>query len=193
MGRSNVRFQIRRARELESARRDITTIFNGSPQPGYLYENTCVTPRAYVAGLASYSVQPAETLTRLSSVEFDPMQEVILFGDAGSLPPSDVSGPTGDVKIVKLQPNSVVLQAELSRPGYVVLLDRFDPNWHATIDGKEAPVIRANQLFRAVRVEAGRHQVRFDYRQRGLGAGLAISLATLAALLTLYGWDSRRR
>ena len=193
MGRGGVRYQILREREPGHVRREVTTIFNGSPQSGFLYENPCVTPRAYVAKSASYSVQPAETLTRMSSVQFDPTQEVILFGEAGSVPPGVGSGTNGDVTIVKLQPNSVVLHAELTRPGFVVMLDRFDPNWHASVDGKETPVLRANQLFRAVRIEAGRHKVRFDYRQRGLGAGLAISLATLGALLTLYGWESRRR
>lgn len=193
MGRGNVRYQILRARDPNSARREIATIFNGSPQPGYLYENPCVTPRAYVTESVSYSVQPAETLTRMSSARSNPAQEVILFGDAGPVPPGVGSGTTGDVRIVKLQPNSVVLQAELPRPGFVVMLDRFDPNWHASVDGKETPVFRANQLFRAVRIEAGQHEVRFDYRQRGLGAGFAVSLATLTALLTLYGWDSRRR
>lgn len=193
MGRSSVRYQILRAREPNSARREVATIFNGSPQPGYLYESLCVTPRAFVAGSVSYSTSANETLTRMSSAQFDPTQQVILFGDSGSVPPADVSGISGDVEVVELQPNSVVLKAELSRPGYVVLLDRFDTNWHATVDGKRAPVFRANHLFRAVRAEAGQHEIRFDYRQRGLGAGLAITATTLAALAIVFGMELRRQ
>jgi uncharacterized membrane protein YfhO len=97
------------------------------------------------------------------------------------------------VDIVDRQPNTVVLRAELSRPGYVVLLDRFDPNWHATVDGEEVPIVRANHLFRAVRADTGRHEVRFYYRQRGLRAGLVISVATLAVLETLYAIELRRK
>ncbi len=193
MGRSNVRYQILRAREPDSARREVTTIFNGSPQSGYLYESLCVTPRAYVAGSVYDSTSATETLTRMSSPQYDPAQEVILAGDSGSVSPADVSGTAGTVEIVKHQPNSVVLKAELSRPGYVILLDRFDTNWHATIDGKETPVLRVNHLFRAVRAEAGQHEVRFDFHQRGLGAGLVISAATLAALATLFGMELRRQ
>jgi len=93
--------------------------------------------------------------------------------------------PTGKVEITGRTPNSVSLLAGLTRPGYVVLLERYDPGWHATIDGHAAPVFRANQVFRAVYVEAGQHQIRFEYRQHGLRAGLAISLLTAAALIVL--------
>jgi uncharacterized membrane protein YfhO len=86
---------------------------------------------------------------------------------------------------VHREPNSVTLEAQLARPAYVVLLERYDPNWQATIDGQPAPVLRANQLFRAVYAGAGQHQIRFAYHQRGLLPGLTISLLTLAALIAL--------
>jgi uncharacterized membrane protein YfhO len=96
------------------------------------------------------------------------------------------AGPAGQVEIVHRDPNSITLQAQLSRPAYVVLLDRYDPSWQATIDGRETTVWRANQIFRAIYAGAGRHEIRFDYRQQGLRGGLIISLATLAALIALY-------
>jgi hypothetical protein len=43
--------------------------------------------------------------------------------------------------------------------------------------------VRANLYFRAVSVEAGRHQVVFGYRPVGVRRGLAISLGALAAWL----------
>jgi hypothetical protein len=91
----------------------------------------------------------------------------------------------GQVEIVQRDPNSVTLEAKLSRPGYVLLLDRYDPSWQATIDGREAEVWRANQIFRAVYTPAGQHEIRFYYRQRGLQAGLALSLTALAVCVVL--------
>jgi len=87
-------------------------------------------------------------------------------------------------------PNRVTLGAELARSGYVVLLDRYDPNWHASVDGQETPVFRADQMFRAVHVEAGKHEIRFFYREKWLGAGLAVSLgaALLLALFCVKKW-----
>lgn len=90
------------------------------------------------------------------------------------------------MEIIHRDPNSVTLQAQLSRPGYVVLLERYDPNWHATVDGHGAKVVRANQLFRAVYAGPGQHEVYFYYRQRGLVAGLLISAFALVATLAFY-------
>ena len=86
------------------------------------------------------------------------------------------------LKLCHRDPNSVTLTAELSRPGYVVLLDRYDPSWQASVDGHAVTVWRANQNFRAVYADAGRHDIRFEYRQRGLRLGLVISVATLLAM-----------
>ena len=59
------------------------------------------------------------------------------------------------------------------------------------VDGRPATVLRANGLFRAVRVPAGSHSVRFSYEPRAVRAGLALSLAGVLAALALAGALSR--
>jgi len=49
----------------------------------------------------------------------------------------------------------------------VVLNDPYHPWWVAEVDGREVPVLRANVLFRAVRVGPGAHRVRFVFRPFG--------------------------
>jgi uncharacterized membrane protein YfhO len=66
-----------------------------------------------------------------------------------------------------------------------VVLEAFEPGWIATVDGAPAPVLRANGLFRAVRLETGRHRVRFAYRPRSVAYGAALSGLGLAASLGL--------
>jgi uncharacterized membrane protein YfhO len=92
----------------------------------------------------------------------------------------------GEVKITRYTPNEVLLHVSLTQPGYIVLLDRFDPNWQAAIDGREVTVLRGNHIFRAVQAPGGEHEVRFHYVQRGLRSGALISLATLAFLAIAY-------
>jgi uncharacterized membrane protein YfhO len=86
----------------------------------------------------------------------------------------------------------VVLDAELSGTGHVVLLDGFADGWQARVDGSPAPVIRANVAFRAVPVPGGTHRVVLAYRPREvfLGAGLSA-----AAALVGFGiaWAGRGR
>jgi len=186
LGRTNVKYIILPRHENSAATRLVGEVFNGSPQPSYLYEDLCFVPRAYVAGTALFSTDTLDTLQRLASPDFDAQEKVILASPTGTSPSVQGTGLAGQVKSLEHRPNRVRLIAELSRPGYVVLLERYDPNWHATVDGREVPVLRANQLFRAVYAGAGRHEVEFYYRQRGLKAGLLISLATLVLILALY-------
>ncbi len=71
--------------------------------------------------------------------------------------------------------------AEMTAPGYVVLLDAYDPGWRVTVDGRPARLLRANLLFRAVAVPPGRHTVEMVYRPAALVVGL-LSTALTAAI-----------
>jgi hypothetical protein len=189
LGRTNVKYVIGSVGRDSAAVRVLGEIFNGSPKPSYLYEDLYFVPRAYVAGTAIFTTNPLETLRRMASPDFDALGNVILAADPGDSPAVHGSGPAGRVEITERQPNTVALTAELSRPGYVVLLDRYDSNWRAELDGRETPVLRANQLFRAVYTPAGRHALRFRYHQSGLLPGAIISVLTclLLAGLSIFG------
>jgi hypothetical protein len=186
LGRTNVKYVIRPARCDSAGTRAVYEIFNGSPKPSYLYEDLYFVPRAYVAGTSIFTTSPLETVPRMASPDFNALENVILAADPDASPAVHGSGPAGRVEVTERQLNTVVLHADLSRPGYVVLLDRYDSNWHARIDGREVPVLRANQLFRAVYAEPGQHVIAFYYRQHGLLAGMLISVITLVALLWIY-------
>jgi hypothetical protein len=73
--------------------------------------------------------------------------------------------------------------------GYLTLLDTYDSAWRVRVDGQPAPLLRANALFRAVRLTRGEHVVEFRYRPTPLYAGGTISLVTLFGLL--LPWPSR--
>jgi hypothetical protein len=139
-----------------------------------------------VAGTSIFTTSPLETLSKMASPDFDALGNVILAADPGDSPAVHGSGPAGQVEITEHQHNRVTLSARLSRPGYVVLLDRYDSNWHADLDGRDTPVLRANQLFRAVYAPAGTHRLRFYYQQSGLLAGAVISAVTCILLAGLY-------
>jgi hypothetical protein len=186
LGRTNAKYIIRPTQRDISGAKPISEIFNGSPQPSYLYENLYFVPRAYVAGTSIFTTSPLDTLSRMASPRFDALENVILAADAGASPAVQGSGPAGRVEVTERQPNRVTMTAHLSRPGYVVLLDRYDSNWHARIDGREVPVLRANQLFRTVYAEPGQHVIVFYYRQQGLLAGMFISGIMIVVLLLIY-------
>jgi hypothetical protein len=186
LGRTNVKYIVRSRRGDSGGSRILGEVFNGSPKPSYLYEDLYFVPRAYAAGTSIFTTSPLETIRRMASPDFDALGNVILAADPGTSPAVQGSGPAGQVEVTERQPNRVTLTAHLPRPGYVVLLDRYDSNWHAELDGREAQVLRANQLFRAVYTPAGAHTLRFYYHQSGLLPGAAISALACILLAWLY-------
>lgn len=85
-----------------------------------------------------------------------------------------------------------VLEVDAPVPGYVVLAQRFDPGWQATVDGAPVAPLEADVLLMAVPVPAGRHQLVLEYRPSALVVGRALSLAALLVWALAWAWWWRR-
>jgi hypothetical protein len=122
---------------------------------------------------------------------FDPRSEAVL---AGAAPASGAEGGRGTARIVARTTDTLAVEAQLSVPGILVVTEAFDEGWRAEVDGRAAEVLRANGLFRGVRLGAGEHAVRFRYRPAAALAGCALSGAGLvaAAVLGVMRWRGGR-
>ena len=92
-------------------------------------------------------------------------------------------GRAEEVRVASYEPDRVELKATLDRPGLVVLADVYYPGWTLTIDGRTAPIERANRMMRAAAVEAGEHTLVFAYRPASFRVGLIVTGLGLAALV----------
>lgn len=81
--------------------------------------------------------------------------------------------------------SSDVLEVEAEGPGYLVLAETIYPGWRARVDGEPAQLEAAGDLWRAVALPPGRHEVRFEFAPGRVGLGAAVSLVTLAAVAAL--------
>lgn len=143
-------------------------------------------PRAYVVG-EERSVGP-DALAALFDAAFDPRKQVLLTDPR----PGGTPGAPGAARVVSRAANLVEVEAELSAPGVLVLVEGFDSGWTASVDGQPAPVLRANVLFRGVRLAPGRHAVRFAYRPAAATLGACSSGAAMLLAATL-AWLARRQ
>ncbi len=106
---------------------------------------------------------------------------------------SSAAGPPKDiVDVLDLAPGRVALRTMLERPGIVILADVFDPGWTATLDGRQAAMLRANLLMRSVVLPAGRHTIVFSHGPSSAVVGLGLSLAGAIVLAGLAGWSWRQ-
>jgi uncharacterized membrane protein YfhO len=87
------------------------------------------------------------------------------------------------VTIISYEPERVIIEADLASEGYLILTDTYYPGWRAYVDGKESSIIRANLLFRAIRLSAGQHRVEFSYEPASLKLGAAVSAVTLLGIV----------
>ncbi|MBV8452668.1 MAG: hypothetical protein JOZ29_10395 [Deltaproteobacteria bacterium] len=77
-------------------------------------------------------------------------------------------------------PNHFKMVVDAPRDALLVVSELWYPGWHATVNGKEAEIVRGDWLLRAVAVPAGHAIVRFEYRPTSLAIGALACLFGLA-------------
>jgi hypothetical protein len=101
----------------------------------------------------------------------------------------------GTARLREETPERLVLEVRAGAPALLVVGDTFFPGWRAKVDGREAPILRASLVGRAIPVGPGSHEVELWYEPLALKTGLRISLVSLTAILAgaLLLWAARRR
>ena len=92
--------------------------------------------------------------------------------------------------IASPRPEAIDLSCTAPVAGYAILLDSFAAGWSATVDGTPAPIVRADEVARAVAIPTGTHAVAMRYRTPGLRPAALVSLAAWLLWCVLF---ARRR
>ena len=94
--------------------------------------------------------------------------------------------PAARARVSSFGNHRVAIDAEAPGPAMVVTAQGYYPAWKAFVDGKPAPLWRANYGFQAVEIPGGPHQIELRYVDTWFNVGLAISAAGLLAILALW-------
>jgi hypothetical protein len=76
---------------------------------------------------------------------------------------SVAAAQSANAHITAWRPDRIEIEAVSVSGGVLALHDVYYPGWVAEVDGKAAPIMRADLLFRAVEVPAGRRRIVFRY------------------------------
>jgi hypothetical protein len=98
----------------------------------------------------------------------------------------------GVVRWLPATNHSVSLRVRAPDPSLLVLTDAWYPGWRAWVDGAPAQLRRVNWHFMGVTVAPGEHEVRFDYRPRGIRTAAAVSALALLGLAVALARGGRR-
>lgn len=151
-----------------------------------------VAPRLSMVASARV-VAPDQQIEALFKPGWDTRAVVLVERDARTAgDPGPALAPSA--RFVIDDANRAVVEATAGTSGgYLVLLDSYSEDWRAMVDGRPAELVRANGLFRAVRIASGRHTVEFAYHPRALFVGAGISAVVLAVLVVLLTGRRQRR
>ena len=159
-------------------------------------------PRARLAG----AVVSSNTLPRAAELVLaQPAQRTIIDSDdalmggdplpldeahalAAQLPPAG----GGLARLTTYTPEKLTIETAAERPSTLVVAEAWFPGWHASVDGNEVPIFRADALARAVAVPAGSHEVRFWFDVPSIWLGARLSIAAVL-MLVLVAFLRRRQ
>jgi hypothetical protein len=141
----------------------------------YIYENKDALPRVLLPGRA-VAADFAQIIEKGGMPDIDYRRNVLLDRAVCDATPelhcaaAVGGGETGTAKILRYDNTLVDVEANAPAQGGFLVLNDVWQNWQtATVDGLPAPILRANLLFRAVRLAPGPHRVRFRFEPiRGL-------------------------
>ena len=131
----------------------------------WIYENVRALPRVmFVTEARVADFSEIEATGRWP--EFDPTRTVLLEQLPAAVAPLPAPGAASSVSasIRRYANNEVTIETDSDTPGYLVLNDIHHSWWRVYLDGHAVPLLKANVLFRAVAVPAGRHSVRFQFQ-----------------------------
>ena len=144
-------------------------------------------PMARAFLVNEYRVLPAAEIPDvLQRREFDPAREVILEKSPAGFSPPGAPRVKGSATVVSHTANEVSIETQSEREAVLVLTDSYYPGWTAEVDGKRTEILRADYVFRAVPLSAGRHAVVFKFRPGSFLFGAAVSCAG-AAVWSVWG------
>ena len=135
-----------------------------------------------------------EVLPFMKSDEFDPLTMVILEQENGQVQAANhQSGPiSGSGSVLAYDNEAIRIRTSSDQRGFLVLSEIFYPGWRATVDGKEAGILRGNYLFRVIPLEKGDHEVYLYFVSWPFRIGLMVSFLTLILSICFIVKKTRR-
>ncbi|MCX6813427.1 MAG: hypothetical protein NTV77_03045, partial [Candidatus Azambacteria bacterium] len=132
--------------------------------PIYIYENPDVMPRFYFVERAIFinSGDEEKALQNILKPDINFSAEAFIeCGDSEDCGQNKNIG--GKIVSYKYENGYLRLDTESRTGGWLIFSESFDNNWQVKINGLAVPIYRANYVYQAIKVPAGKNIVEFNY------------------------------
>jgi hypothetical protein len=122
----------------------------------------------------------------ISSI-FTPTSTVILESDPG-ITTTQLGSPAGTVKILSKTTDTIELQAEMDRPGILLITDNYSTGWRVNPIKAAQPEYRimpADYTLMGIPLQKGSHHIELEYAPAAFRIGMWITILSLIAFCVL--------
>jgi hypothetical protein len=168
-------------------------------RPVFLFERD--TMPAYARVLPVAAKLPEDRLIPTLLDPRFPLAVATLFPESTSVAPPPIQGGmpvsvAARASVTAWEPGrmSITIDGAERRESYLVVAETWYPAWHATVDGNDAPVHRANHAQIAVELPSGARTVELFFDDPASGRGRLLTLVSLllTGALAALPWLRRR-
>ncbi len=128
---------------------------------------------------------PQECIRELTCLEDQRSGRRLILKPPNGGPPDAKTAAEAGITVKYFDYNTLALAVTRPAAGWLIYTDAYHPFWHAEIDGQAAPIEVANFAFKALKLDAGTHEIVFAFGSRLRSASYWLS-AILATTLFLF-------
>lgn len=154
----------------------------------YVYERTGALEVARV--VPQLVPEDEGTLARLAAPDHD--FAAAAFGPRAASPYDESPFEAGTLQLRRPSASRVDIGVVGTSGGFLVVHEGWMPGWKATVNGRDAEVLRLDHVYFGVQVPPGNSTVRLKYEPWSLRIGTLLSLIGLSGALLLTRWRHGR-
>lgn len=138
-------------------------------------------------------VEDSQMRNAIRNPEFDPGQLLLIpRGDMPTSRAADISTEPAQVRYSRVHSDRIECSVTTGQPGYLRIIESWDPGWSATVNGRPANVSPALGALLAVPLEPGVNEVVLQFRTPGVRLGRVMTCLSVAGIVILIAVRRKR-
>jgi len=143
----------------------------------FVYRNTEAWPYFYLAERIAAAPGAQPPARPLRGTAYVAERDAFVLGD---------EAPAGRIALQQFTDGRMVFRYESARMEFLVVADAWHPLWRAEVDGTPAPVVRANGIFKGVKLPPGAHGLTLTFDTSPFTPGIYIAAAAWGVFATAW-------